>query len=78
MWRRSVLVVLLIASTTHAVPQWRAEGEPVPDTEWQKSSGDFGAMLLIANDPQTFFEAWNRPPSPEYKPRIETTAEAHR
>lgn len=72
----SILGLLLLA--TSAFAQWRAEGEVVPDTEWRKSSGDFGAMLLVTNDPDSFFEAWSRPPSPDYKPTIETSAEAHR
>ena len=77
--RHRILSVLgLLLFSTSAFPQWRAEGEVIPDTEWRKSSGDFGAMLLVTSDPDSFFEAWNRPPSPDYKPKIETSAEAHR
>jgi hypothetical protein len=35
-------------------------------------------MLLVTNDPDGFFEAWERPPSPEYKPKISTSMEANR
>lgn len=71
-------MLALAGVTTTAIPQWRKGGEEVPDTEWRKSSGDFGAMLLVTSDPEGFFEAWNRPPSPDYKPVIKTAEEAHR
>ena len=78
MWRRVAVVLVVMGLATPAVPQWRVEGEEVPDAEWRKSRGEFGAMLLVTNDPDSFFEAWQRPPSADYKPVVETTAEAHR
>jgi len=35
-------------------------------------------MLLITNDPDGFFEQWNRPQSPGYKPNMSTVSEAKR
>ena len=35
-------------------------------------------MLAVTNDPDGFFEQWDTPPSPDYKPAITTTEEAHR
>ena len=60
--------------------QWN-EGEdrtPVPDNNWRASSGEFGALLLITNRPDEFFEQWNKPPSPDYQPSMSTTDTAHR
>lgn len=61
-----------------ALAQWREGGEVVPDSDESRSVDGFGAMLLITDDPDAFFEAWNRPPSPDYKPKIETTDKARR
>ena len=66
----------LLAATAHA--QWRDEGKTVPDTEWSKSAGEFGAMLLVTDDPEGFFKRWDKPPSPDYKPEIETVSTARR
>ena len=77
----SLLLCLLIFSG-NANTQWYAgEGNnrtPAPDTAHQASSGDFGAMLLITNKPDDFFEQWNQHASPTYKPNISTTNEAKR
>ncbi|MCU7852827.1 MAG: hypothetical protein KZQ80_11485 [Candidatus Thiodiazotropha sp. (ex Monitilora ramsayi)] len=72
------IALILFVGSTNA--QWN-EGEerrPVPDTPWRSSSGDFGAMLMITNDPDGFFEEWNKPPSPDYKPNMSTVSEAQR
>lgn len=72
------MVLILSAGSTNA--QWNdgEERRPAPDTPWRASSGDFGAMLLITNDPDGFFEQWNKPPSPDYKPSMSTVTEAER
>jgi hypothetical protein len=57
---------------------WREGGKPVPDTPWRKSADDFGAMLMLTDDPEGFFEQWNRPPSPDYKPQISKVEETRR
>ena len=72
------MALAVFASIANA--QWN-EGEerrPVPDTPWMSSAEDFGAMLLITNDPDGFFEQWNKPPSPDYKPNMSTVTEAKR
>ena len=65
-----------LVTTTHA--QWRDAGRVVPDTEWSKSDGALGAMLLVTDDPEGFFERWAKPPSPDYKPEIMTVSTARR
>lgn len=74
------LIILILFCINSADAQWN-EGDqrsPVPDTEWQKSNGDFGAILLITNKPNEFFENWEKPPSPDYKPQMATVSEARR
>ena len=58
--------------------QWRENGKIIEDTPFRKSAGKFGAMLLLTAKPDEFFEQWNKPPSPSYKPKIETLSEARR
>lgn len=72
----AVLVLFCALVTAHA--QWREGGAAVPDTEWSKSDGDFGAMLLVTDDPEGFFERWNQPPSQDYMPRMATVSSATR
>lgn len=57
---------------------WREDGKPVPDTTWRKSAGDLGVMLMLTDDPEGFFEQWNRPPAPDYKPNLSSATETHR
>ncbi len=40
---------------------WYDEGEPVPDSEWRKSVGDFGAMLILTSEPEQLLENWGKP-----------------
>lgn len=72
----SALLMGLVVTAVHA--QWRQGGKDVPDTEWRKTDGDFGAMFLVTDDPKGFFERWNRPPSPDYKPELTTASSAKR
>lgn len=58
-WGRAVVVVLAISTSVHA--QWRDQGEVVPDNEWRKSSGSFGALLDFTKQPDELFAAWNKP-----------------
>jgi len=53
-------VVLLLASVS-AHGQWRDRGEIVPDNEWRKSAGTFGAQLDFTAKPDELFAAWNKP-----------------
>ena len=74
-----VLAVLIVGCTAMvADAQWREGGEAVPDTEWSKSDGDLGAMLLVTDDPEGFFERWDHPPSPDYKPTLTTVSTVNR
>ena len=72
---RSQLILLLAALLfTPASADWRENGKPVPDTEWRKSSGDFGALLEFTKKPDQVFEAWNKPGDYVHIPSAEDTA----
>lgn len=70
------LVVFLVSS--HSFAQWQVNGQEAPDQSWRRSAQGFQAMLIVTNKPDSFFEAWNKYPSPDYKPEILTTTEVHR
>ena len=70
------LVTLLAASTSHA--QWRDDGAPVADDAWGKSSGAFGAMLLVTDRMHEFLQGWARPQSLDYTPRLRTATKVGR
>ena len=70
--------VFVLLQVPPAFAQWREGGGVVPDTEESKTVDGFGASLLITADPDAFFEAWDQPPSPDYKPEIKTTDTAKR
>lgn len=72
------LVLALLFAQGLALSQWRENGKVVPDTAWRKSAGSLGAMILLTDKPQEFFEAWKRPPSPDYQPQLQSTASSHR
>jgi len=77
--RLAILWTLAAALTINGVvAQWRENGRIVQDTPSRKSAGKFGAMLLLTGKPEEFFEAWDKPPSPAYHPKIETVSEAKR
>ncbi|HEM45492.1 MAG TPA: hypothetical protein ENO23_00435 [Alphaproteobacteria bacterium] len=48
------------------------------DVPWRRSDGPFGAMLLITDEWLAFEEAWDHPPSSDYRPHISTTETAAR
>jgi len=77
---RIAIVVLLciLATATAAAGQWSRNGQKVDDTAWRKSDGDFGAMLLVTDDYDSFVEQWEKPAAPGYKPYISTTDRAAR
>ena len=60
--------------------QWNEgfDQKPVENSEFRGTSGDFGAMLLVTNDPDGFFEEWNQPSAEGYAPSITTVDTAHR
>src|SRR5215510_11144803 len=53
---------------------WRQEGKPVPDNEWRKSVGDFGALLEFTKKPDQVFEAWKKPGDYVHIPSAEDKA----
>ena len=68
---------LLFAALVVAMPlsaQWKEDGKPIPDEPWRKSAGNFGAMLLLSDDPGDFVDQWRRPETP----KIRTTETAER
>lgn len=72
----AILLALAIASPGHA--QWRTNGELDDDNPSSVSAGDFGASLMLTDDHNGLFEAWNRPPSPDYGPNISVVDSAER
>jgi hypothetical protein len=54
--------------------QWKQDGKAIRDEPWRKSSGTFGAMLLLTDHPYEFVEEWKRPELPT----IHTTTVAER
>ena len=63
--KKLVLPILMLLIAGEAVAQWKETGEPVPDTAWQKSSGKFGVMLMLSDDPERFVADWEKPEPPQ-------------
>jgi hypothetical protein len=63
--RRLLLILLLLPTSLFA--QWKQDGKPIPDSPWRKSSGSFGAMLLLSDDPERFMADWEKPETPQLK-----------
>lgn len=61
--RKAVLLVLiLISGVAGAQVGWKdGDGNPVPDTENQKSVAGFGGLLVVTPD-EDWEEKWNTPP----------------
>ena len=59
--KRCAIVIVVLLSVQLADAEWIQNGKAVPDNEWRKSSGDFGAMLEFTDDPDAFFAAWSKP-----------------
>jgi hypothetical protein len=78
MKRTTVILILLCLASASTHAQWRQEGKEVPDAPWRRTVQGFGAMLVFTNEPDAFFEAWSRPPSPDYKPAISSPDEVRR
>ena len=54
------LSILVISVNTQAA--WKdKEGTVIDDTEWMKSSGDFGAQLVLIGDENEFLKRWKTP-----------------
>lgn len=55
---------MLLLFALPALAQWNEGGKPARDTAWRKSSGDFGVMLLMSDDPEKFMADWEKPETP--------------
>jgi hypothetical protein len=77
-WIAGSLMLCLLLAPGPARAQWREDGKVVPDTPWRKAAGGFGAMLLLTDKPEEFLEAWSRPPSPDYRPVLQSTTTSQR
>lgn len=72
--RLIIFFIFLTPSLSHA--KWHdMQGDPVEDTEWMKSSGDFGAQLLLIGDEKEFFKRWE---TPSKVVQFETVSEINR
>ncbi len=40
---------------------WHDGDSPTADTEWHRSDGDFGVMLLLTSQPEEFLQNWDKP-----------------
>jgi hypothetical protein len=56
-----IAFAMFLLSAGVAGAEWRTDGKPVPDTEWAKSAGDFGAQLVFTDKPAELFSAWEKP-----------------
>ena len=61
-----------------AYAQWREGEARVPDEPWRRSSGKFGAMLVVTDKADEFFEQWSMPAAPGYVPKIRPARTAKR
>src|SRR6266478_6439785 len=69
MFRYSLLFVLLPVLFAPQQPgNWKQGADPIPDTSWRKSSGDFGAMMVITDRYKEFVQEWARPDTPNIHP----------
>lgn len=55
------ILALVLSIGIASAAGWKVNGEPVPDTAWAKSDGDFGAQLVFTDKPDELFAAWEKP-----------------
>ena len=41
--------------------QWFRDGQRLPDQPWSKSVGDFGALMVLSDEPEEFLARWSQP-----------------
>jgi hypothetical protein len=57
---KKVLLLIALALPLTSIGGWTDEtGKPVPDTPSMRSSGEFGAQLLLTSSEQAFRQNWN-------------------
>lgn len=72
------LLGLTFALSANAQISVEENKEVSKEDSWMARSGDFGAALLVTDDHEGFFEAWNEPASDGYAPRISAVSQANR
>lgn len=72
--RRTAIFLAVFLASSQSFAQWQVNGQEVPDEPWRRSVKRFQAMLIVTNKPDSFFQAWDKSPSPQ----IFTTTEARR
>ena len=65
----AVVILAICSSSATARPSSGISSQF--DTAWKQSEGGFSAMLAVTADPEDFYDAWERPASPGYVPRLE-------
>lgn len=69
-----LFLFMVVPSISHG--KWNDwQGNPIEDTEWMKSSGNFGAQLLLIGDENEFFKRWK---TPSETVKFETVSEINR
>jgi hypothetical protein len=64
MHSRRVLLFIFVLLSAPAFAGWiDREGNALPDTEFRKSNGDFGAQLVLTDKEEQTFRKWNTPSS---------------
>lgn len=72
MLRATLLALVFVSHAAFADVGWRdADGDPVPNTESQKSVRGFGGLLVVTPD-KDWEEKWNTPP--EVAPRFSSAS----
>ena len=74
-WAKLLVTSFCLTLASPAYSQWFRDGVRTPDQPWSKSRGDFGAMLLLSDEPGEFLDNWSRR-TPGVS--IRTTRTAHR
>jgi hypothetical protein len=72
----SILLAFALSSPSHS--QWKTDGRIEKDSLNSVSDGDFGASLMLTDDANGLFEAWDHPPSRDYGPNISVVDSAER
>ncbi len=80
----SMIGVLLALALVHPLAAQSQQPDPITaeptaqDLSWQKQAGDFGAMLLLTRQGESFRQAWAQPGRPGYQPEIRATEQTIR
>jgi hypothetical protein len=56
----------------------QTDGATAPREPWQRSDGEFGALLIVTDEIESFLEAWSKPPAAGYAPSIKPAERARR